>query len=201
MITLVDMQNHFSLDMRPRTVVAVDAELLEAGISVDLQGRSFNHGLIRFHSSVSRPLWARIIKDHIRLNPSETLPLFFDWEGKNIFYHRESGRTYFVDPSTNEVDWLTESIPELLEKVCSDEGPDILDEEDFEVARQHLGEPSLGFDECMGFVLPLFLGGSEEPSNREVTDMEVFWEINRQLAEQTKDLTVGTAIEGIELKD
>lgn len=201
MIALADMQNHFSLDLCPGTVTAVDNELLDAGISVDLQGRSFNHGLIRFHSSTSRPRWAGIIKNHIRLSPSETLPLFFDWEGRNVFFHRESGRTYFVDPSTNEVDWVTQSIVELLEKICSNEGPDVLDEEDFEAARRHLGGPSLGFDECIGFVLPLFLGGSEEPSNREVTDMEVFWEINRQLTEQTNDLQVGTPIEGIELKD
>ena len=201
MITLADMQNHFSLDLRSNSVAAVDAELLEAGISVDVQGRSFNHGLIRFHSSASRPRWTEIIKDHIRLSPSETLPLFFDWEGKNIFYHRESGRTFFVDPSANDVDWLTQSIAELLDKVCSDEGPDILNEEDFEAARQHLGEPSLGFEECVGFVLPLFLGGSEEPSNREVADMEVYWEINRQLTEQTKDLRAGISIEGIKLKD
>jgi hypothetical protein len=39
------------------------------------------------------------------------------------------------------------------------------------------------------FKQPLSLGGADEVSNYEVTDMEVYWEINRQIFLQIRNLS------------
>ena len=201
MVSLAEMQNHFSVDPVPGPVAIPSDELLKAGIATDIQGRSFDNGLVRFHCRASLERWTGIIRDRIRPSTSDILPLFFDWEGRQFFHHEEGARTYFFDPATKEIDWLTKSASELLGRICSDEGRDVLGAEVFEAARQHLGGPVLGYDECIGFVLPLFLGGDEAPSNREISNLEVFWEVSRQISEQISDVPDGTRVAGFDLKE
>lgn len=49
--------------------------------------------------------------------------------------------------------------------------------------------------QCVGYRIPLFLGGVDDISNLEVTDLEVYWSISGQLRLQTMDLPVGTKMD------
>lgn len=51
--------------------------------------------------------------------------------------------------------------------------------------------------QCAGYRIPLFLGGEDELSNLEVSDMEVYWDMTDQLWEAVKDLPEGTKIGNI----
>ena len=53
--------------------------------------------------------------------------------------------------------------------------------------------------ECVGFKVPLFLGGDGAVENLEVTDEETYWSIFGQLKAKTKDLPPGTGIAGIRI--
>lgn len=37
------------------------------------------------------------------------------------------------------------------------------------------GQPDILFDQCAGFNVPLFLGGEDEVTNLELTDIDVYW--------------------------
>jgi hypothetical protein len=54
--------------------------------------------------------------------------------------------------------------------------------------------------ECIGYKVPLFLGGSDTIENLELTDMEPYWSICGQLLQKTRHLPPGTPIRGITIK-
>ncbi|WP_024288263.1 hypothetical protein [Cellulomonas sp. KRMCY2] len=50
--------------------------------------------------------------------------------------------------------------------------------------RQH-PEP-IGFDQCAGYTVPLFLGGADEASNLSLTDLDVSWTLTGRLRAATR---------------
>ena len=59
----------------------------------------------------------------------------------------------------------------------------------------------LRFDECVGFRIPLMLGGEDVLEDWERCSMEVYWSLCIQIAEQVKDLEPGTPINAVRLFD
>ncbi|TMJ17221.1 MAG: DUF1851 domain-containing protein [Alphaproteobacteria bacterium] len=56
------------------------------------------------------------------------------------------------------------------------------------------GGDAPAYDQCVGYKQPLFLGGTDDVSNLEVSDFEVYWSICAQLLDQTRHLPPGTRI-------
>jgi len=54
-----------------------------------------------------------------------------------------------------------------------------------------------GPDECVGFKVPLFLGGAGDVANLEVSDLEVYWSFAAQLRLQSRGLAPGAPIDGV----
>jgi hypothetical protein len=55
------------------------------------------------------------------------------------------------------------------------------------------------FNQCVGLINPLFLGGSNEVENLQLCDTEVYWDITSQLLAQARTLPPGTKIANIRL--
>jgi hypothetical protein len=51
--------------------------------------------------------------------------------------------------------------------------------------------------ECVGYDIPLFLGGADEVPNLTRTDMGVYWSICGQLRNGTRNLPAGATISGV----
>ena len=58
----------------------------------------------------------------------------------------------------------------------------------------------LGPDRCVGYRVPLFLGGRDELANLEETDLWVYLSISAQLLAQTRELAPGTSISRIRVE-
>lgn len=58
-----------------------------------------------------------------------------------------------------------------------------------------------GYEECVGYRTPLFLGGVDEVSNLEVSDFEVYWSICGQLLSQVRSLPPGARIGSVSITD
>lgn len=54
------------------------------------------------------------------------------------------------------------------------------------------GEP--GYSQCIGFRKPLFLGGTGDLDNFELSDLGVYWHLMAQLIVQTRELPPGTRV-------
>ena len=50
------------------------------------------------------------------------------------------------------------------------------------------------YSECIGYKIPMFLGGAHDFANLEPSDFEVYWAICGQLLERTRHLPPGTPI-------
>jgi hypothetical protein len=59
----------------------------------------------------------------------------------------------------------------------------------------------LGLGECVGYQIPLWLGGADEVSNLERTDMDGYWSLVGQMKAQTTGLPAGTPIQGVHTQD
>lgn len=63
------------------------------------------------------------------------------------------------------------------------------------------GGEAPAYDQCVGYRRPLFLGGTDDIGNLELTDFEVYWSICGQLLEQTRHLPPGTRIGSVGIGD
>ena len=53
------------------------------------------------------------------------------------------------------------------------------------------------YEECVGYQKPLYLGGTDDLRNLQLTSMDVYWTLSGQLLAQTRGLPVGTRIADI----
>lgn len=58
-----------------------------------------------------------------------------------------------------------------------------------------------GYDQCISYKEPLFLGGSDEIANLEVSDLDVYWTVAAQLLAEVRDLPEGTVINRVTVGD
>jgi hypothetical protein len=56
-----------------------------------------------------------------------------------------------------------------------------------------------GYNQCIGYRKPLYLGGTHDFDNFELSDFEVYWSICGQIMEQIRDLPPGTKIGSISI--
>lgn len=57
------------------------------------------------------------------------------------------------------------------------------------------------YDQCIGYKVPLFLGGADGVANLEVSDFDVYWTIAAQLLAKVRDLPEGTVIDRVTIRD
>ena len=57
------------------------------------------------------------------------------------------------------------------------------------------------YDQCVGYGVPLYLGGSDDVSNLELSDFEVYWSISAQLLAKVRGLPPGTKIGNVSISD
>ena len=164
-------------------------------------GRSFNEGLIRFHDSASAPAF----REHVatafpELARTGADVLAFDWQGRQLVATNNSGtddtELVVADIGRGEVSEFG-SLSQFTNILRHDDLTAQLFEEDlFTGWKQTVGGAGLGlpFTDCVTFTLPLYLGGTNEPTNLEQGDMDMAWTIGAALWEQARDLPPGTPI-------
>jgi hypothetical protein len=50
------------------------------------------------------------------------------------------------------------------------------------------------YDQCIGYKRPLYLGGSDDVTNLEAIDFDVYWSLSAQILAQVRGLPAGTSI-------
>jgi len=53
------------------------------------------------------------------------------------------------------------------------------------------------YTQCLGNRKPLFLGGTDELWNMELSDLDVYWHVVGQLVRKTRGLPLGTPIRAV----
>jgi hypothetical protein len=104
------------------------------------------------------------------------------------------------DPATAEDFELNQGLEEFHNKDLVNERESALAENLFHELLKFLRLSEVAYSDCLGYKKPLLLGGTDTTDNYELTDIEVYWEFQRQIYLQTKDLPEGTKIDTIIFK-
>jgi len=155
-----------------------------------LGGISLDEGLYRVHTPTSALVWSRLIADGFRAFQDRAITFGFDWLGRQFAVDRDrtgpSGHLcLLLEPGTGQALELPFTAVELHQDGFIDLTDAALASDFYRRWRHETDDPDpLGAAECIGYRIPLFLGGADEMSNLERTDMAVYWSLVGQLISQ-----------------
>lgn len=166
-------------------------------------GLSVAGGLYRVHELERIEIWNEIISEYFATYHGRFSCFGFDWLGRQFALDRErltggEPAVLMFEPGTGEVF----EIPATFASFHNDEIVDYHNEalaSDLFESWSSLHKAPLAHTECVGYKLPLFLGGEENVDNLELIDMEVYWVVVGQLLNKTRELPPGTIIKNISI--
>lgn len=183
-------------------------ELLACDGYSDLRGRFAGHtyqrGLYRLHDAATAPAALGWLHDALPSYRGRAFPFAFDWRGRQFAV--DTARTdaegesqvLLFEPGSGDVYEIPATFAafhqvELVEFPDPSLSTDLYRE--WRDASGY-GEP-LGRDECVGYTVPLSLGGRNVVDNLELTDLDVYWSFSGQILEQTAALPSGSRVKRV----
>lgn len=154
-------------------------------------GRSFNSGLIRFHDSVSAPIFrAHVFTAFPALASSGIDVLAFDWMGRQVLTRAGSDELLLADPAIGEYGDFFE-VGMFSQALKIDAAARAFEGDLFDAWRAAVGagERPLNFTDGVQYAIPLFLGGEHSVENLELIDLDVMWTITAQLIVRSQEQT------------
>ncbi|MCK7612651.1 T6SS immunity protein Tdi1 domain-containing protein [Roseibium sediminicola] len=172
-----------------------------AGLQVFLQrcaGQSFNNGLYRVHDIQKTGNLTGLTSEAFPEFSDRIFCFASDWLGRQ--FALDSGRIEAGEPLILMLEPGTGEVLELpftflgFHSDCLPNEADAALAEDFHRDWIAAGYAAPKQSQCVGYKRPLFLGGTDDQTNLEVTDLEVYWEISAQLLRRLRGLPPGTPI-------
>ena len=148
-------------------------------------GRSYENGLVRIHTVDSSEYWTELVVEYFTEYQDKVHCFAYDWCARQFALgHKNNELTiYMFDPSSGEVYELESDIISFFNVDLVKFRNDTLLEDDF---KSLVGSMILDLNKVYGFKKSLFLGGEENLDNMELSDIEVYWEMCRQLYLKTQ---------------
>lgn len=172
----VNFESHFDIKIRDGEKSKSD-EI--AFFRSKYQGMSFGNGVYRVFDDTSVDKWKRIITEGYPDFENCFEPFAYDWLGRcfavdlrngtkgNVLMF-EIGTADVLEIPCNFVSFHEEEIP-LYHDACLASS--------FFNEWRYQNNNDLQMDKCVGYKIPLFLGGIDTVDNLEISDMEVYWYI------------------------
>lgn len=186
-----------------------DARLLSISgyqaLSARFGGATFRSGLYRVHDSESGGQSPSLVEETFPRLAGRVRCFGFDWLGRQFacdFGRMRAGEplVMMLEPGTGEALQIPATLVEFHDQLLVDDPEPALAVTFFdEWARLHRDTLPLGFHKCIGYRVPLFLGGPDTTENLDLVDIEVYWSLCGQLLQQTSDLPPGTKVGGIDI--
>ncbi len=168
--------------------------------AAEFAGATFNGGLYRFHDAASGAQALALIAEAFPEYASRVCPFGYDWLGRQFAV--DSGRkvggqpqVLLLEPGTGEALEVPASFVAFHEEILLDYADAALATTFFDSWSAVNGDSlPLRRDECVGYRVPLFLGGQDGIESVEVSDLNVCWTICGQLRSAALRLPPGTSI-------
>ncbi len=153
---------------------------------LQLGGRAFGKGIFNSFSDKNVGQWTEIIEEAFPDFKGKFKAFGYDWLGRCFgidLRDKTNGNILLFEIGTNDIleipcpfeRFLNEEIP-LNSDACLAE-PFFNEWLDYAKAELHYGR-------CIGYKIPLFLGGADTVANLEDSDMEVYWSVVTQIKNQ-----------------
>ncbi|MGX5715519.1 T6SS immunity protein Tdi1 domain-containing protein [Arthrobacter sp. MAHUQ-56] len=185
-----------SLSASTEGVSPVLKELFEA-----YGGATFEDGLYRIHDVVSSREASEAAAYAFPALKAPLLCFAFDWLGRQFALDFQRGTVedpgvVLLEPGTGEALEVPVTFSDFHDCALFRYRDSCLLPDFFGDWRRAGGQVP-EFNQCIGYKTPLFLGGSDDEFNLELTDIGVYWSISGQLIVATRDLPDGTTVTGL----
>ncbi len=164
-------------------------------------GSTFERGLYRLHTRESSENAAVVVGEAFSELVGGIAPFGFDWLGRQFAVDLRRGgnrNVLLVEPGTGEILEIPLSFADF-------HNFELVDEQDAALAKSFFADwaaanPTLlplAPDVCVGYDIPLFLGGRDVVENLAPVDLWAYWSISGQLRTQTLELDPGAPISSV----
>lgn len=183
----------------PSGAPAVVADVVDVLGGVSLAG-----GLYRVFTADEVPVWtAQAVQAFPRLT-SRVTAFAADWLGR-LFVVDTSRRDHTGQPLVLLLDVGAGEVTQVPETLVGLHTNELVEQHDAALScafyaawRESSGDTTaLQRSECVGDEVPLFLGGADDASNLARTDLDVYWTLIGQIAQQVQGLPAGTVIDQV----
>ena len=158
----------------------VSYESQEAFFSA-MEGKTFLDGMYRTFGSDEIEKWCRTVEETFPAYKNQISVFAYDWLGRIFALSKLKGTVLLFEPGTGEVLDIPVNITDFYNVEIAEYPEDSLASEFFAEWFEKNGNYLLKHNECAGYKVPLFLNGDDVIENLEVSDMEVYWEMMKQL--------------------
>ena len=171
----------------------------------DLGGVSLNGGLYRCHPPAAVHRMTELAVEAFPDFRGRVVCFGVDWLGRQ--FASDSARrapdgghlVLLLEPGTGEALEIPSSVVGFNETGLVDYAEPALARSFYEAWRAQSGDSDpLGTHECVGYIVPLFLGGSDDLSNLQRTDLETYWTLMGQARLSASTLPEGTPIQTVQ---
>jgi hypothetical protein len=154
-------------------------------------------GLLRLVGARDGPNALEFVREGFPEFASRAVPFAIDWIGRLVAIDqaRPPGLV-LIEPGSADAFEIEESLRDYFNVDLVDD-PDTFLATDLFREWHASGGGLPGPGQCVGFKVPLFLGGAGAATNLEVTDLQVYWSFSAQLRAQTRGLARGTQVRGV----
>ena len=162
-------------------------------------GFEFENGLYRIHSMAKLKDWYARLRSAFPKESHRVTPFGQDWQGNQFGWRGGENPAVLLFQIVNgEVYEIASSLQVAHEEEFVEHAQEALSIDQWREWRAN-GGASPAASQCVGYRIPLFLGGKDQLANLEICDIGVYWEITAQLLDQTRGLPPGTPIRGVKL--
>lgn len=120
----------------------------------------------------------------------------FDWLGRQFALGHSPNLVLLLEPGTGEALEIPFGFRDFHSGL-HEFAEAALAKSFFEEWKGRSGVENVGFSECVGYRIPLFLGGADIVENLELSDTSVYWHLMNELAVGSDGLAEGTRIDGV----
>jgi Domain of unknown function (DUF1851) len=153
-------------------------------------GRSFGGGLLRVHDQGGSGRAAQLIEEAFPEYRGAVVPIAKDWLGRQyavplVGAVPRAGMVLLVEPGSGEAFEVDCNLVELFDQEMVDDPVTFL-ATDLYAEWKPANPGSIPPGKCVGFKVPLFLGGEGNADNLEVVDEPVYWSLFGQLRREVR---------------
>ena len=188
------------------TLPATDFGVQNLGTILDhLGGKTFNNGLYRVLRADQVHALTQAMEDVFPEYRGRIVPFGFDWLGRHFASDNkriENGQpqVLMLEVGAGEAMEIPACILDFHNHELVEYADDALSMPFWRQWRT-LNPSDVEFTQCVGYKVPLFLGGPDELSNLEVVDLSVYAEICGQLRNKTRTLLPEQSIRRVSMSD
>lgn len=167
--------------------------------TAEFAGASFGGGLYRVHDDQTGPRALALVAEAYPELAERVCPFGYDWLGRQFAI--DSGRidagqplVLLLEPGTGEALEIPLPFLALHEKELIEYADAALAAAFFRAWSALNPSGPLRRNQCVGYRVPLFLGGRDDVGNLELSDIDVYWSICGQLRRGVLNLPPGTSV-------